>query len=72
MTCKVSCSQPDKKANRIVTGRLVSDTDGLQWELLLDFVNGVGRLMPLVKVEGENKILCLASSQYTFRLPRGT
>lgn len=53
----------------IYSARLVSDTDGRLWELMLNFKNRYGCLFPLIESAPNDKLIALPDQQYVFKLP---
>ena len=49
--------------------RLISDTDGNRWELMLNFRERYGCLFPVLVTDPEDKLISLPGRQYHFKLP---
>ena len=63
MTCKTRCNVDDSTRQDIINKRLV-DTEGAQWELILDYQNRSGHLIPLLTTCPDDKLIALPGHRF--------
>ena len=66
MTCKARCKPAQEMPHRIDNIKLVSDTDGTLWELVLNNQSNSACLFPLRLAGPDDKLIRLPGRQFRF------
>lgn len=66
MTCKTRCKPAQEIPHRIDNIKLVSDTDGTLWELVLNKQSNSACLFPLSLTGADDKLIRLPARQFRF------